>query len=238
MFFKPLAKLLVLNSLLGSAVVYAAERPVDLNCTIRESGQSLNCVWIGKEKKTMTADDVQAYIDHAAIFAYITVRSRKAMERTFHPDPNAAPFKKLAEIKKVGSISEISRAKLDLFADIERKVIKLSDDLDAQAAQGELIQSDASVTGEKFKADIREANKELEAYKSSKEKLCTTTPQFEAISKTNASLQAALSNILVAFQSPGTCMDGFKIFKDKDGSVDLRQLDGVGKNFLENCKKK
>ncbi len=235
---KAIIQFIAFHFLFGAGVAQAAERPVEISCSIRETGQSLNCIWIGKEKKTMTSDDVQAFIDHAAVFAYITVRGRKGMERSFHPDSNAIQFKKLAEVRKVGSISEISRLKLDLFADIERKVIKLSDELDSQALQGDLVRFDASVTGDKFKAEIRDMTKELEAFKASKDKLCTTTPQFEALSKTNTSLQTALSNILVAFQSPGTCMEGFKVFKDKDGSVDLRQLADIGKSFLDNCKKK
>jgi len=32
-------------------------------------------------------------------------------------------------------------------------------------------------------------------------------------------------------------MSDFKVFKDKDGSVDLRQLDGVSQRFLASCKK-
>lgn len=225
-------------SAISASVAHAGDKPVEIACTIRESGQSLNCIWIGKEKKTMTSDDVQAFIDQAAIFAYLTVRGHKGMERTFHPDPNSVQFKKLAEVKKIGSISELSRAKLDLFAEIEKKAIKLSDELDSQALQADLVKFDASVTGDKFKAEVRDMSKELDAYKATKDKLCTATPQFEALSKTNNSLQTALSNVLVAFQSPGTCMDGFKVFKDKDGTVDLRQLEGVGKSFLENCKKK
>ncbi len=238
MLYKAIIQIIAFNFVFGSLVAQAAERPVEIACTIRESGQNLNCIWIGKEKKTMTADDVQAFIDQSAVFAYITVHGRKGMERTFHPDSNAPQFKKLAELKKVGSISEISRMKLDLFAEIEKKVIKLSDELDSQALQADLVKFDASVTGDKFKAEIRDMGRDLDAFKASKDKLCTSTPQFEALSKTNTSLQTALSNVLVAFQSPGTCMDGFKVFKDKDGTVDLRQLEGVGKSFLENCKKK
>lgn len=229
-----------LTSLVAVAVVSTAQaqdKPAEIYCTIRDSGASLNCLWMGREKKAMSSEDVTAFIDQASVFAYITVKSRKGHERTFQPDASAAQFRKLGELKKTGSISEISRAKLDLFAEIEKRVIKLSDDLDAASIQAELVKFDASVTADKFKREMRDAGKELETLRSSREKLCTTTPQFEALSKTNASLQTTLSNILVAFQTPGTCMEGFKIFKDKDGAVDLRQLEGVGKSFIESCKK-
>ena len=233
-----LKSVLSLSVIFTSLLTIAQERPVDINCVIRESGQNLNCIWVGKEKKTMSPEDVASYIDNAAVYAYITVKSRKGFERTFQPDPNSAPFRKLSEIKKAGSISEVSRAKLDLFADIEKKVIKLSDDLDAQALTADLVKFDASVTAEKLKRIVHDQDKELELNRNNKEKLCTTTPQFEALTKTNQSMQTALSNILVAFQTGGTCMDSFKVFKDKDGTVDLRQLEGVGKAFTDNCKKK
>lgn len=221
-----------------SSVAFGAVEPVEISCSIRESGQSLNCIWLGKDKKTMSPEDVAAYIDQASDFAYITVKSKKGMERTFQPDPNSAQFKKLNDIKKSGSISEISRAKLDLFAEIERKVIRLSDDLDAQAQSADLVKFDGSVMGQKLKKELREQAKELEGLKSNKDKLCTTTPQFEALTRTNQNLQTTLSNILVAFQTSGTCMDSFKVYKDKDGTVDLRQLDGVGKSFVEACRRK
>jgi hypothetical protein len=236
--FRNIAKLISITLLIGPQTFAQQSAPPEIACTIRESGQSLNCIWAGKEKVAMSSNDVQAFVDQSAVYSYITVKSRKGMERTFHPDSNSASFKKLADVKKTGSISEVSRAKLDLFAEIEKKVIQISEELDAQALRADLIKYDSSLTLEKAKLEIRELNKELDGFRGSKDKLCTSTPQFESLSKTNATLQTTLSNILVSFQSTGSCMDGFKIFKDKDGSVDLRQLDGVGKSFIENCKKK
>jgi hypothetical protein len=227
--------------ILGLAYVAPAmsqERPPEISCTIRDSGQNLNCIWVGKEsKKTMTAEDVASFVDHSAVMAYITVRSRKGMERTYQPDSNSAQFKKLNELKKLGSITEISKAKTDLWTDLEKTVIKLSDDLDAQALTATLVKFDASITGDRFKRELRDNTKELEGFRANRDKVCTATPQFEAMSKTNKSLQTALSNVLVAFQTPGTCMSGFKVFQDKDGTVDLRQLEGVGKTFVDQCKK-
>jgi hypothetical protein len=57
------------------------------------------------------------------------------------------------------------------------------------------------------------------------------------MTKSNASMEVALSNILYAFQTPDSCMGDFKVTKDKDGSVDIRQLDGVAQKFVERCKK-
>lgn len=239
--------------------------PNDINCTIRESGTSLNCLWLGHEKRSMTSDDVAAFIDQASVFAYITVKSRRGMERTFQPDANAPSFKKLNDIRRNGSISEISRAKLDLFAEIEKKVIKLSDTLDAQAAQADLIKFDASITGDKLKKEL----KELEPLRERRDVVCAASPQFEALSRTNqnlqvslaaskkdlenmksksakelcegiaksnANLETALSNILVSFQTSGTCMESFKVSKDKDGSVDLSSLSNVGRDYKERCR--
>lgn len=239
----------------------------DINCTIRESGTSLNCIWLGHEKRSMTSDDVAAFIDQASVFSYLTVKSRRGMERTFQPDPNAPSFKKLSDIRRNGSISEISRAKLDLFAEIEKKVIKLSDTLDAQAAQADLVKFDASITGDKYKKEL----KELEPLRDRRDVVCAASPQFEALSRSNQNLQAslavskkelenmksksakelceglarnnsnletALSNVLVAFQTPSTCMENFKVSKDKDGSVDLSALSGVGGVYKDRCKVK
>jgi hypothetical protein len=225
--------------MLASAAAFADDKPTEISCTIRDTGSNLNCIWIGKDsKKSMSSDDIAAFVDQSGIFSYVTVKSRKGHERSFQPDPSSLPFRKLQELKKNGSASEILRAKLDLFSDIEKKVVKLSDDLDAQALQADVVKFDASITGDRLKRELRDANKELEGLRGNRDKLCTTTPQFEQLSKTNAILQTTLSNILVSFQTPGTCMSDMKVFKDKDGSVDLRQLDGVGKTFIESCKKR
>lgn len=216
----------------------AEDLPPEIYCTIRDNGSNLNCTWMGKEKKTMSADDLASFVDSSAVLAYVTVKSKAGMERTFMPDPKSLPFKRLSDVKKSGSISEISRAKLDVFSEIEKRVIKLSNDLDTQASQADVVKFDASITGDKLRHEIRDMSKDLDGYKKSKGNLCTSTPEFEALSKTNATLQTTLSNILVAFQAPGTCMESFKVFKDRDGTVDLRQLEGVGKSFQDNCKKK
>ncbi len=58
------------------------------------------------------------------------------------------------------------------------------------------------------------------------------------MSRANARLQTTLSNIVYAFQTPDTCMAGYKVFKDKDGAVDLRQLDTAADDYKANCKKR
>lgn len=215
----------------------AKDQLVEIICNVRDTGTSLNCVWVGREKKAMTSDDVQAFIDQASVYAYITVKSRKGMERTFMPDPNAPQFKKLSDIKKNGSISEVSRAKLDLFADIEKKVIKLSDDLDATALSAELIKFDASITADKYKRELRYAKEDLDSLKSLKGGACTSSPEFENKMKVASTLQGTLSSLLNAFQTPGTCLDQLKVKKDKDGKVDISQFDGLAQSYVDSCKK-
>ena len=153
------------------------------------------------------------------------------------PDPNAAQFKKLADVKKNGSISEISRAKLDLFAEIEKKAIKLSDDLDASALTADLIKFDASITGDKYKRELRYAKEDLDSMRSFKGGVCTSTPEFENRMKVASIAQSTLSSLLNAFQTPGTCLEQVKVKKDKDGKVDISQFDGLAQTYIDSCKK-
>lgn len=226
---------LMLGLVLGAQAAHAD--PAEIYCTIRESGGSLNCQWVGKERKTMGAEEIPAFVDAGQVAAYLTLKSRKGFERTFFVDSNAPQYRRLNDIKKSSSISEINKAKSDLFADIEKKVIKLSDELDGQAAAAELVLYDSSIVGDKAKREGRAMMAELEGYRKNRDKICTATPAFEQVSKANASLQQTLSNILFAFQTPGTCLADFKVFKDRDGSVDLRQLDGVADKYKMQCKK-
>ena len=221
---------------ISSQLVFAD--PVEIYCTIRDSGGSLNCQWLGKVRKAMNAEDIANFVDQGQIAAFITLKSRKGMERTYLIDNKAPQYKRLAEVKKTASISEIGRAKTDLFNEIEKKVIKLSDEMDGQSATAELIQYDPSVTYDKTKREQKGMMEELEGYRKNREKVCTTTPAFEQVSRANARLQTTLSNIIFAFQNPDSCMAGYKVFKDKDGAVDLRQLDKVADEFKANCKKK
>jgi hypothetical protein len=228
---------LLLSAALVGAQVAAAD-PMEIYCTIRSSGGNLNCQIMGKERKVMNADDVTNFVDAGEVAAYITLKSRKGYERTYLVDPKAPQYRRLNDIRKSSSISEIAKAKSDLFNDIEKKVIKVSDDLDGQAAAAELILYDSSITYDKLKREQRTMNAELEGYRKNKDKVCTNTPAFEQMSKANSRLQQTLSNIIYAFQTPDTCMSDYKVFKDRDGSVDLRQLDTVTDHFKTNCRKR
>lgn len=225
-----LASLYTISSL---AQVQATE----ISCTIRDTGGNLNCQWVGKERKVMSAEDINNFVDAANVAAYVTLKSRKGMERTYKIDGNSPQYKRMNELKRSSSISEISAAKSALFGDIEKKLIKLSDELDGQAAAAELVLYDQSIALEKIKRDNRSMTTSLEAFNKNREQACTSTPAFEKVSKANNSLQLTLSDMISAFQTPGTCLADFKVFKDKDGAVDLRQLAGVGERYRTSCKK-
>ena len=140
--------------------------PAEVYCTIRDPGGRLTCLWSEKDtKRKMTSGDISNFIDEAQVAAYITLKSRAGYERIFMVDPEAPSFKKLNEIKKTASISDINKAKSDLFNEIEAKVVKLSDELDNSANAAELVKYDASVAVDKAKVKSRELEKELEIYR-------------------------------------------------------------------------
>ncbi len=226
--------LLILSALAGPL---AQAEPMEIYCTIRSSGANLNCQVTGKERKVMNVEQIGNFIDAAEVASYITLKSRKGMERTYMIDARSPQFKRFNDVKKSASISEISKAKSDLFNEIERKVIKVSDDLDGQAGAAELILYDSSFTYDKLRRENRTMTAELEGYRNNKDKVCTNTPAFEQMSKVKSHLQQTLSNIIYAFQTPDTCMADYKVFKDRDGSVDLRQLDTITDHFKSSCKK-
>jgi hypothetical protein len=215
--------------------LHAAASLAELNCTVK--GANLNCQVVGKEKKVMDADDIAKFVDASAVSSYITLKSRKGYERTFMVDGRSANFKRLQDIKNSASMSEIASAKTNLFNEIEKKIIKLSDELDGQAATADFVLWDPGVSFEKFKREAREMQTELDGYHKNKDKVCTSTPAFEAVSHSNARLQQTLSNIVYSWQTPGTCMSSYKIFKDKDGAMDLRQLDSSVAHYKNECKK-
>lgn len=212
--------------------------PMEIYCTLRNNGGAVNCQVLGKERKAMGPEDIANFVDAGEVAAFITLKSRKGLDRTFMIDGKAPQYRRLADIKKTSSISEIGKAKSDLFNEIEKKVVKLSDELDGQASAAELVLYDSSISYDKAKREGHAMMAELEGYRKNRDKVCTATPAFEQISKANAKLQTTLSNIIYAFQTPDTCMSAYKVFKDKDGSVDLRQLDNVGDEFKSNCKKR
>lgn len=215
----------------------AQANPMEISCTIRSNGANLACQVLGKERKVMDASDITAFIDAADIAAYITLKSRKGYERTYQVDMKSPQFRRLNDIKNKAPISEVANAKSNLFSEIEKKVIKLSDEMDAQAAAAELVLYDPGIVYEKIKREARLKDTELENYRKNRDQVCTSTPAFEQVSKASSRLQQTLSSVIGAFQTPGTCMASYKVYKDSDGAVDLRQLDTVADHYKANCKK-
>lgn len=211
--------------------------PLELYCSLRKGESNLDCQIAGKDRKTMTPDDISNFVDSAQTKAYIVVKSKKGKERVFLVDSQAPQFKKLADLKSNAAASVIARAKSDLFDEIEKRVIQISDEMDTASAQNDLIISDSSTGYDKFKLESNQTLKELEGYRKSRESVCTATPAYEQLTKSRAALQQTLSNLLYAFQTPSTCLSDFKVFKDSDGSVDLRQLDGLAASYKAQCKK-
>lgn len=231
---KQLRHCIVLVALFAGQIALADA--VEISCTIRNNGGNLACQTVGKERRVMSAEDVTNFVDAGEVAAYITLKSRKGIERTYLVDPKSASYKRLGDIKRTASISEIAKAKTDLFNEIEKKVIKLSDELDGQAAAAELVLYDSGITYDKLKREQRQLASEVDGYRRNKDKICTSTPAFEQVSKANGRLQQTLSNILYAFQTPSTCMADYKVYKDRDGSIDLRQLDTVADHYKSSCR--
>ena len=169
-----------LLSLVTGSAAMAQVDATEIYCTIRETGSHLNCQWVGKDnRRSMTPEETAQFIDKSEIAAYMSVRSRRGMERTFLIDSDAIQFRKLNETKRTGSISEIAKAKLDLFSDIERKAIKISDDLDAQNATMELVKYDSSVASDKYKRELRRMDQELVNLKSELDQKTGTNKAYE-----------------------------------------------------------
>jgi hypothetical protein len=154
---------LVSNLVIGMIVGIGASAQADIAqifCTVRESSR-LNCQWIEKAgehetRRKMTAGDISNFIDQAQVMAYMSVKSRAGFERVFLVDSESPSFKKMNEVKKSASISEINKAKSDLFSEIEARVVKLSDDFDAQGNSAELVKSDSSIAVDKAKLERNE----------------------------------------------------------------------------------
>ena len=152
---------------LTASIAQADVDPAEIYCTIREEGSHLNCQWVGKEvRRSMTPEETAQFIDRAQVAGYISVKSRKGLERAFLVDADSQAFKRLNDTKRSGSISEIAEAKLKLFSEIEKKAIRISDDLDAQTATADLLKFDPSVGLEKDRRDLRRLDAEVVSLKS------------------------------------------------------------------------
>lgn len=223
-----------------SNVAHAAAVPshaAEIYCTIIGNTQNLDCQWLGSQRKTMDADEISSFIDKARVAAYITIKSRKGLERTFMVDAKAPQFKRLSESDKPMSISELNKYKSNLFDEIEKKVVHFADELDKQSEKQELVLIDPSIANEKVKVSMHDMTEELDQYRHDKDKLCTATPSYERISKANAGMQKILSDMIVAFQTPGTCLSEVKVYRDKDGAVDLHQIESFPNKYKVQCKK-
>lgn len=212
----------------------AAVAPPELSCTIK--GSSMSCQIVGKDRRVMDSDDVSRFIDASDSGAYLVLKSRKGMERTFMIDSRSAQFKKLRDIKNSASMSDIATAKAALFNELEKKVIKLSDDLDAQSGTAEFVLWDPSIGFEKARKEARDLQTEVDGFRKNRDSVCTTTPAFEAVTKSSARLQQSLSQIVLSWQTPGTCMSTYSIYKGGDGAVDLRQVDSAADFYKSHCK--
>ncbi len=146
-FFRTLLLSLFLVSAFGSNSAKAESAPgSEAYCTIRSVGSRLECLWVESNgRRRMNSQDISNFIDQAQISSYMTVRSRAGLERVFLIDSEAPSFKKLRTTEKSSSISDINKVKSDLFEEIEAKVVKLSDELDATAAAAVLVKFDPSV---------------------------------------------------------------------------------------------
>lgn len=134
-------------------------------CTIRSVGSRLECLWIeANGRRRMNSQDISNFIDQAQISSYMTVRSRAGLERVFLVDSEAPSFKKLRTAEKSSSISDINKVKSELFEEIEAKVVKLSDELDATAAAAVLVKSDPSVALDHAKIKEHGLVTEVEKY--------------------------------------------------------------------------
>ena len=146
--------LLIMLTIFGGQMARADA--LEIYCTIRSSSSNLNCQMMGKERKVMNAEDITNFVDAGEVAAYITLKGHKGMERTYLVDHNAPQYRRLNDVKKSASMSEIAKAKSDLFNEIEKKVIKISDELDGQAAAAELVLYDSSLTYDKLKRASRD----------------------------------------------------------------------------------
>ncbi len=209
---------------------------MEVSCAFSSGGKSLSCQITTPPRRVMHPEDIGEFLEAKEIF--VTLVGASKVTRIFQIDRNAPEFKHLEDLHKSGSISEIEAGKLALFAEIERKLIETSNKLDAAKNEAKLVLYDSSITYEKLNGDRVTRDAEIAALRKGKEQACMTLPAVEKISNANSKLQQALSNILYAFQTPDSCMAGFKVFKDRDGTVDLRQLNDVSTQFRSQCTKR
>jgi hypothetical protein len=200
----------------------------ELSCSIAENGSSLGCQYVkGTERKIFVDRDIAPFIDRASLGAYLTVKSKRGFERTYEIDPGASIFKKLSDLKKAGSAAEVGRQKLDIFSEIERKAIQVSDGLDTIFIQSDLLKYDPSIASNKCRSDMR-----VYGDRGALEK------NLEALSEENKALSVYLTGLISVFREKGSCLADFNLSVSDDGTVDLSQVQALAKAFRQKCKHK
>jgi hypothetical protein len=212
-----------------AASAFAEATIPELFCMINDSGEGLTCQYKDKRDSSKSFDDsdIISFMDRANSGAFMTVKSKRGFERTFEIDPQSAPFKRLRNAKKDLSVSDTARMKLDVYTDLEKKAIQISDGLDTVFIQSDMLKYDPAVANDKCKMDMKVYNSGQNYEKN-----------IESISAENKALSIYLTSILKAFKEPGSCMGDYKIDVASDGSVELSQLQGLSQAFRNRCKRK
>ena len=78
-----LIKYILITSLFACGTQRAFADAMEIYCTLRSSGDSMNCQLMGKERKVMNVEEINNFLDAAEVAAYIKLKSRKGLERTF-----------------------------------------------------------------------------------------------------------------------------------------------------------
>ncbi|MBC7691616.1 MAG: hypothetical protein H7222_07585 [Methylotenera sp.] len=238
-------RLVTVAAVLGSTCALTlakaeAARPLEIFCEVFATGKALSCQYLdGETKKPMNDQDLLTFVNRATKGAYLTVKSKKGLERTYQLDANGAEFRKFAEISKTASTRELGQAKLDVFSAIEQKAIKISDALDTSAPAADLVRSDPAIANEKFNHEIRALNAE----KTRLEQTCNVPTdknvdkELESLTQEKRSLTHYLSILLKTMKDPGACTESFNLKVDKDGSIGLSQVTQLSNIFQEKCRK-
>lgn len=213
-------------------------RPAELFCNIRKESATLNCQYFnGQTKRPLTDQDIIDFVDRASVSAYLTVESRAEHERTLAIDPSYANFKSLADTIKSGSASEIARAKFDIFAEIEKRVIKISDDLDTSLSAQNFIKYDPSVTNDKYRRELEfVTGQTIQGIKSAATN-CATEQQLATLASDNRALSTELTRIVNAMRSPTSCLGDQPFQVQPDGSMDLNEVKNLSLAFTDKCRK-
>lgn len=228
-------KTAVIGLLLSTLAWAADEGPiVDVGCTIRTNGKNLDCIIMGKERRVMNPENIGEFLNAGE--TYITVTSKMGVKRLYKIDKNATQYKDYEKVRDEGSITQISNAKMSLFEAVEKKLVQLSDFQDEKDSKAELVIYDPGRTYTGMLNQKRALAAELQAYMTGKESGCAKSPEFEKAQDTNDKLTSTLSNMISAFHSQGTCLSDFKVFKSRNGRVDLSQLDVLPGQFKQNCR--